>query len=179
MASFRQRMYQLTFCKRVRQTSVCWCSAFSSARHNTSPPHRNDPLKSPAHAAHSSYFPYPATYNWQKAIGGHIIWLSAEVTVQQSGIAASRVTIFSVQLIFHAEDRYNFRPGQADIATGTPDSENGRLSRARLGHQYMHYLKLVRLVGWTGIEPGVDSSKRENTDQAHQPRNNRGPTSRI
>ena len=36
----------------------------------------------------------------------------------------------------HAEDRYNFNPGAKDIATGTPDSENGIFEIATPKGQY-------------------------------------------
>jgi len=50
----------------------------------------------------------------------------------------------------HAEDRYNFNPGMADIATGTPDSENIRFEITGLAHQYMHNGQLTRTVTWQG-----------------------------
>ncbi|MCF6282589.1 MAG: hypothetical protein L3J28_10365 [Candidatus Polarisedimenticolaceae bacterium] len=32
----------------------------------------------------SVYFPYPATENWQKAIGGHNLWVSADIHVEKN-----------------------------------------------------------------------------------------------
>jgi hypothetical protein len=34
---------------------------------------------------------YPATANWQKAIGGHVIWGSADVTCAPSESQAARI----------------------------------------------------------------------------------------
>lgn len=92
-------------------------------------------------------YPYPATENWQKTIGGHVIWLSANVNASPLGEKNPK---FSVELTLHAEDRYNFNPNQKDIATGISDSENGRFSRAGLAHQYMHTSTLKRNFSWEG-----------------------------
>jgi len=89
-------------------------------------------------------FPYPATENWQKTIGAHPFWISTETTSQ----VVNGTTIYQMEFTLHAEDRYNFNPGMADIATGTPDSENGRFEITGLGHQYMHYGEITRTVTW-------------------------------
>lgn len=94
---------------------------------------------------HSTTFPYPATENWQKAIGYHVIWLSGDVTVT---IMAGQPN-FSMIVTVHAEDKYNFNNGAADIATGIPDSANGELEAAGLAHGYMNYSTLQRTVRWT------------------------------
>lgn len=62
---------------------------------------------------------YPETENWQKAIGAHQIWISADVTMDSNGQIHMNSTV-------HEIDRYNFNKGAADIASGAPDSENGR-----------------------------------------------------
>lgn len=96
----------------------------------------------------SAQFPYPDSENWQKAIGGHSIWNSATVTVTPSDKPGGRPT-FSMDYTLHAEDRYNFNPGQHDIATGVPDATRGKLEQTGLGHQYMQYGTLEREVTWT------------------------------
>jgi len=78
-------------------------------------------------------YPYPATENWQKAIGGHTIWSSSEITVTQ--LDDGRM-LASAEVTLHAEDRYNFNPNQADIATGEPDQVRGVLEQSGLAHQY-------------------------------------------
>lgn len=93
-------------------------------------------------------FPYPATENWQKAIGGHSIWNSASVTVTPPATQGGRPT-FSMNYTLHAEDRYNFNPGQHDIATGAPDSLRGRLEMTGLAHQYDQFATLNRRVTWS------------------------------
>jgi len=106
----------------------------------------------------SDKFPYPATENWQKAIGGHQIWMSATVTVKP-GEKPGDPAQFSMRETLHAEDRYNFNPGAADIATGTPDSENGRFERTGLAHQYMNYATLERDVSWMQGKPEAGTTK--------------------
>ncbi len=102
----------------------------------------------------SDKFPYPTTENWQKAIGGHQIWMSATVSVKPGDSPS-----FSMRMTLHAEDRYNFNPGAEDIATGTPDAANGRFELTGLAHQYMNYATLERDVTWTGGKPEAGTSK--------------------
>lgn len=90
-------------------------------------------------------FPTPSTENWQKAIGAHFVWVSAQINLS---LNASHQPVYSARLTFHVEDRYNFNPGQKDIATGIPDSENGRFEITGLGKQYTHYSKIYRTVSW-------------------------------
>lgn len=94
----------------------------------------------------SAIFPYPATENWQKAIGWHVIWMSAEVDVKMN----NGVPQYAMIMTLHAEDRFNFNPGMKDIATGIPDAENGVLEISGLAHQYMNYGTLQRTVTWDG-----------------------------
>ncbi|MEP0872778.1 S8 family serine peptidase [Trichocoleus desertorum AS-A10] len=88
-------------------------------------------------------FPYPETENWEKAIGGHSVWLSSSVTV-----TPGQTPSYKLNFTLHAEDRYNFNPGQSDIASGTPDAENGRLVVVGLANEYMQYSTLEREVTW-------------------------------
>ena len=97
----------------------------------------------------SGSFPYPATENWQKAIGAHVIWNSADVTVTPPAKVGDPPQ-FSLRMTLHAEDRYNFNPGAADIATGQPDSDNGRFEVSGLAKQYINYATLQRDVKWNG-----------------------------
>lgn len=87
---------------------------------------------------------YPVTENWQKAIGGHTIWGSADVSV----ICDDKKTYFIMALTLHAEDRYNFNPGAADLATGIPDSANGRFELTGLAHQFTQYGEARRYAVW-------------------------------
>lgn len=89
-------------------------------------------------------FPYPATENWQKAIGGHAVWTSADVQV--SGTGSERT--YTMTVTIHAEDRYNFNPGQQDIATGIPDSANGVFEITGLAHQYTQRGEVTRVITW-------------------------------
>ena len=89
-------------------------------------------------------FPYPETENWQKAIGGHPVWTSADVQV--TGAAPNRN--FTMTITLHAEDRHNFNPGAADINTGVPDSANGVFEVTGQARQYTNYGELTRVVTW-------------------------------
>ena len=94
-------------------------------------------------------FPYPATENWQKAIGGHNIWVDATVDVSVTGEGDKRVRNFEVTYTINAEDMYNFNPGQADIATGTADADNGRFEITGLGNEYLNVAKVERQLVFT------------------------------
>lgn len=96
----------------------------------------------------SPEFPYPETEDWQKAIGAHQIWTSATVTVTP-GANPGEPPTFAMTITVHAEDRYNFNPGAADIATGTPDAANGRFEQTGLAHQYTNSGSLEREVSWS------------------------------
>lgn len=92
---------------------------------------------------------YPTTENWQKAIGGHQQWSSAAVTVE-----GDRVTMV---VTVHAEDRYNFNRGQADIGSGTPDDVNGRFTEVGLAQPFDSTGTMTRTLSWTlGDPPGAD-----------------------
>lgn len=215
--------------------------------------------------APNSMFPYPATENWQKTIGGHVIWLSGSIKVSgglkpepalnkagshsfrgrqlqvakdgairvapgdtlsfYSGalyggnlshvndfgrkqgnmiltiananliragevlyhipthshylaISGSNNPAFSLEMVLHAEDRYNFNPGQQDIATGIADSANGRFEITGLGHQFTQTSTLRRAVAWSGYSLGVASAGGSDSRE-RQPQNNRQVRNRI
>ncbi len=81
---------------------------------------------------------YPATVNWQRAIGGHALWISADVKIDIDDSGNSCKLRHTAEIIFHMEDMYNFNPGMADITTGIPDSENGRFQVVGLAKQYLN-----------------------------------------
>lgn len=112
---------------------------------------------SPITVGGSPRFPYPATENWQKAIGGHPIWLSGTVTVQPPKAGAGKPEM-SMQMTLHAEDRYNFNPGANDLTSDAPDSDNGYFEATGLAHQFTNYSTLQRDVRWTQGEPHNASS---------------------
>jgi hypothetical protein len=94
-----------------------------------------------------SKFPYPATENWQKAIGAHVIWLCAKALAERQ---LSGLVRFKLDVTLHAEDMYNFNPGAQDIATGIPDEANGVFELTGLGQQYLNVATLRRHVVWAG-----------------------------
>ncbi len=122
--------------------------------------------------AMASLFPYPATENWQKAIGSHFIWLSG--TVSMVGVGS-----FSALFTLHAEDRYNFNPGMHDIATGIPDDANGRFEVSGLAQQYMNYSVLTRAVSWSGATPASTVVQHISDSRDRKPQDNRRARNRT
>jgi hypothetical protein len=120
-------------------------------------------------------FPYPATENWQKAIGAHVVWLSAVVGATEVDGAVQ----FSMSLTVHAEDRYNFNPGAHDIATGIPDGANGIFEVTGLARQYMHYSTLQRSVVWREGDRSVGSVSSVQPARVRQPQDNRRIRNRL
>ena len=90
---------------------------------------------------------YPATEDWQKAIGGHLGFL--EATVSTSRIESTGELQYTMKLTAYLEDKYNFDPGKVDIGSGTPDSENGIFEITGLATQFMQYGKYTTERTWT------------------------------
>lgn len=95
---------------------------------------------------------YPATEDWQKAIGGHTQWSSATVTVTRQKDGSLKA---EADVTLRAEDRYNFNPGQKDIATGAPDAKRGVLEESGLAHQYTQRGEAKFSTSWTIGAPGA------------------------
>ncbi|WP_157236703.1 type VII secretion target [Promicromonospora sukumoe] len=89
---------------------------------------------------------YPSTENWQKTIGGYQQWSSADVKVEGNQ-ATMTVTV-------HAEDYYNFNAGDEDIASGTPDTVNGRFTELGWAKPFESHGQVTRVVTWTVGDPG-------------------------
>ena len=70
--------------------------------------------------------------NWQKTIGAHNVYGHGVVSTDKNGNVVMVVT-------FYMEDMYNFNPGQADIASGTPDAVNGRFSELGWAKEFKTY----------------------------------------
>lgn len=92
-------------------------------------------------------FPYPATENWQKAIGGFSIWANANLSATVDENDWTRTVQLSVAI--EMEDMYNFNPGQNDIATGVPDAVFGRLQVVGLGHEFLQVGTAQRELSFT------------------------------
>jgi hypothetical protein len=75
----------------------------------------------------------PETENWQKTVGEHYLWVHANVLV--SADAKGKIW-YNADITLHMEDRYNFNPGQNDVATGIADAENRRFELTGLAKQY-------------------------------------------
>ena len=88
----------------------------------------------------------PETENWQKSLVG-IRWSSADITV--TGDQATMV------VTVHAADRYNVNRDEADIATGAPNTQNGRFAELGWAKGFDVSGELTRTVSWTigDVEP--------------------------
>lgn len=87
------------------------------------------------------------TINWQRTIGAHWVFGVGEITIDdRNGNATMNVT-------FYTEDMYNFNPGQADIASGTPDAVNGRFAELGWAKEFKTYGSLTKTVTWQLFTP--------------------------
>jgi hypothetical protein len=120
-------------------------------------------------------FPYPQTENWQKTIGAHIAWTSADV--QATGTGPDRT--YTMTITAHVEDRYNFNPGAQDIATGIPDSDNGTFEVTGLAHQYMNYSTVTRTVTWKAGDAAHPQIVDTDTSRNRMPSDNRRVRNRL
>jgi hypothetical protein len=95
-------------------------------------------------------FPYPETEDWQKAVGGFSFYVTAEIrgSTREDGLYQ-----FIAEYTIHAEDRYNFNPGQKDIKTKEPDSTNGKFELTGHGKQFMQYGTFTKKISWAGERP--------------------------
>lgn len=136
----------------------------------------------PCGAPSDVMFPYPATENWQKAIGAHTIWLSADVDAP-SGTKRGPLGLpsgnFRATITLHAEDRYNFNPGANDIVTGIPDEDNGIFEMTGLAKQYDQFAELVRVVEFSESDDAVCAVTAPPSSRARQPTTNRRLRNRI
>ncbi|SMP35238.1 RHS repeat domain-containing protein [Chryseobacterium profundimaris] len=84
-------------------------------------------------AGNSLEFPYPESEDCQKAIGAFNFYYKADLSVKsvKSGLK------YTLNLTIYAEDKYNFNPGQKDIATDTPDDVNGRFEVIGWAKEFM------------------------------------------
>lgn len=114
--------------------------------------------------------PYPATANWQKAIGAHFLWVSADVSVAAN---AKAEIIYTAEITIHMEDRYNFNPGNVDIATGVPDSANGIFEVTGMAHQYTNYATVRRQVSWREGDWSRSTPRGAPTSRQRKPGDNR------
>lgn len=129
--------------------------------------------------ADESFFPYPKTENWQKAIGAHFVWLSGKVRITYDPkLGKDR---YVAEVIVHMEDRYNFNPGANDIATGIPDADNGRFEITGLAHQYTNRGQIHRVIKWVEGEgkPVEGTTNKDEDVSTRRPQDNRRLRNRI
>lgn len=119
---------------------------------------------------------YPETANWQKALGGHVVWVSADVQVS---VDREQKLRYQADVLVHMEDRYNFNPGQQDVATGIPDSENGRFEITGLAKQYTNYGKITRRISWSEGAAEADFISGPAEGRSRHPGGNRRIRNRL
>ena len=86
---------------------------------------------------------------------------------------SSPVRTYTMTITVHAEDRYNFIPGVADIATGIPDDDNGVFEVTGLAHQYTNYGEMSRTVTWREGEMNNSEISDTDPDRNRRPADNR------
>jgi hypothetical protein len=91
--------------------------------------------------------PNGTSENWQKTIGAHFIWGSADVRVKCPAEKNGK-RIFEMTITINERDMYNFNPGSHDIASGTPDNINGRFSTLGWAREFRTLGSLVQVVAW-------------------------------
>ncbi|MFG2563640.1 hypothetical protein [Streptomyces sp. NPDC048496] len=89
---------------------------------------------------------YTKTENWDKTLGDHKIWGSAEVTSQGDK--------FTMTITVHAMDRYDFNKDMTDKASGASDNENGRFTTLGWAKPFMVSGSLTRVVTWNRGDVG-------------------------
>lgn len=82
---------------------------------------------------------------------------------------------FDAEITVHMEDRYNFNPGAADVATGILDETNDRFEIAGLAH----YGTLKRHVRWEDGAPTTSHVANAPNGRQHQPSDNRRARNRL
>lgn len=100
---------------------------------------------------------YPETENWQKAIGGHKIWISADVEVTEKGHIIMDAKV-------HEIDRYNFDKGKKDIKSGKSDEENGRFEQ-------LGWAKSFNTIGEVNIKVQWDKGNISNSSESEVKKN--------
>lgn len=93
----------------------------------------------------------PFTTNWMRTLGGHEVWVSADVSV--SVAPGGSHMVYEADLTFHAEDMYNFNPNSSDAKLNVKDWEGGQLELSGLGQEFMTYAVLYRHIKWDEKKP--------------------------
>jgi hypothetical protein len=94
----------------------------------------------------------PKGWNWRRTIGGHVLWVSADV-VAASAPNGTHI-IYTADLTFQMEDVYNFNAGGSDGKMQVKDEIGGKLEQSGLGHQFMTYATFYRHIIWDEKRPG-------------------------
>lgn len=71
--------------------------------------------------------------------------VTTDPTVTMDGTKKQK-RLFAITMTIHAEDEYNFNPTMKDIASGIPDSDNGRFELCGLGKEFRSKSTLKRKI---------------------------------
>ena len=106
----------------------------------------NFDITSDAMSTANGRYPYPVNEDWQKAVGGHCVWVTANIMVSTD---ATKMRSFTMTMTLAGEDKYNFDPEKADIGTGVKDAENGRFQVCRLAYEFLQVASSLRVFTYT------------------------------
>ncbi len=95
--------------------------------------------------------PNGSNENWQKTIGAFYMYGHGIALINY------RTKKAAMDITFYMEDMYNFNPGQYDIATGTPDSENGRFAVLGWAKEFKTYGEVSFHINWLIGESSYNS----------------------
>ncbi|MGY0502104.1 hypothetical protein ACWZHB_26755 [Nocardia sp. FBN12] len=102
-----------------------------------------------------------STENWEKTIGGYQQWSHANARVEGNRVVMD-VTV-------EAEDYYNFDNGKNDIATGAPDSDNGRFTEIGWAKPFESHGSVTRTVSWELGQPPSSGVTAESSSPDRNP----------
>ncbi len=107
-------------------------------------------------------YPGPATENWQKTIGAHVIWFEADAHAKN----IDGLLQFSADLTIHMEDRYNFNPGEEDRASGISDAYNCRFEVTDLAQEYMNTATVFEHLEFSSSHKNLNKTEKPSLPQA-------------
>lgn len=102
-----------------------------------------------------------STENWEKTIGGYQQWSHANARVEGNRVVMD-VTV-------EAADYYNFDDGKNDIATGAPDSDNGRFAEIGWAKPFESHGSVTRTVSWELGQPPSSGVTAETSSPDRNP----------
>ncbi len=106
----------------------------------------------------------PETENWQKTIGKAQYWTDTTVVVTENPDGTINREL---SITINMEDKYDFNPGEGDIASGVSDDANGRFQVVGLADSYIH-------TGSATFTHSFDDDELSGPPTIHQPSDDGG-----